>query len=93
MFVYQRFIHHFEDCLTPLTGLCRKSLPGRVVHRDTTRAAFKTLKAKLISAHVLLIPKYGRDVDFIDATIASKVGIARALLQEDFERHLRPCAY
>ena len=47
----------------------------------------------MISAPVLLIPKSGRDAEFIVATDASKVGIAAVLLQEDSEGHLRPCAY
>jgi len=42
---------------------------------------------------VLLIPKSGRNAEFIVATDASKVGIAGVLLQEDSEGHLRPCAY
>ena len=90
---YRKFIHHFADCPAPLTDLCRKSLPGRAVHSDATRAAFETLKARMISAPVLLIPKFDRDAEFIVATDASKVGIAGVLLQEDFEGHLRPCAY
>jgi hypothetical protein len=40
-----------------------------------------------------LIPKFGRDAEFIVATDASKVVIARVLLQEDSEGHLRPSAY
>ncbi len=39
---YRKFIHHFVDCSASLTDLCRKSLPGRVVHCDATRAAFET---------------------------------------------------
>ena len=35
-----KIIQHSEDCSAPLTDLCRKSLPGRVVHLDTTRDAF-----------------------------------------------------
>ncbi len=46
---YREFIHHFADCSAPLTDLCRKSLlPGRVVHCDTIRIAFETLKARMI---------------------------------------------
>jgi hypothetical protein len=90
---YRKFIHHFADCSAPLTDLCRKSLPGRVAHSDATRTAFETLKARMISAHVLLIPKSGQEAEFIVATDASKVGIAGVLLQEDSEGHLRPCAY
>ena len=68
-------------------------MPGHVVHSDTTRAAFETLTARMISAYVLLIPKSSQDAEFIVARDASKVGIAGVLLQEDSEGHLRPCAY
>ncbi len=47
----------------------------------------------MISAHMLVIPKYVPDAEFIVATNASKVGIAGVLLQEDSKGHLRPCAY
>ena len=79
---YRKFIHHFADCSAPLTDLCRKSLPGRVVHSDATRAAFETLKARMSYAPVLLIPKSGQDAEFIFATNATKVGFA-GVLQED----------
>jgi hypothetical protein len=78
--------------VAPLTDLCRKSLPGRVVHSVTTRAAFEILKARMISALVLLISKTGHEAEFVVATDASKVGIAGVLLQEDSNGHLRPCA-
>jgi hypothetical protein len=55
----RKFIHHFADCSAPLTDLCRNSLPERVVHSDTTKAVFETLNARMISAHVLLIPQSG----------------------------------
>ena len=91
---YRKLVHHFEDCSASLTDLCRKSLPGRVVRSDTTRAAFETLKARMISGLVLMIPKFGQDAEFIVAIDASKVDIAGVLLQEDSEgHHLRPWAY
>ena len=73
---YRKFIHRFADCSAPLTDLCRKLLPGRVVHSDTIRAAFETLKARMISAPMLLIPKSGPEAEFVVATNASKVNIA-----------------
>ena len=78
-----------------MTDLCRKSLPRRVVHSDTTTAAFETLKARIIFAPVLLIPKSGQEAEFVVATDAGKVGIAGVLLQEDSDDddHLRACAY
>jgi hypothetical protein len=57
------------------------------VYCDATRVAFETLKARMISAPVLLIPKSGQDAKFIVAINASKVGIAGVLLQEDSEGH------
>ncbi len=77
---YRKFIHHFAECSAPLTDLRRQSLPGRVVHCDATKPVFETLKARRISAHVMLIPKSSKDAEFIDATNASKVGIAGVLL-------------
>ena len=69
-----------------------KSLPGRVVHSNTTKVAFKILKASMVSAPVLLIPKSSQEAEFVVATDASR-GIAGVLLQEDSDGHLRPCAY
>ena len=54
---YGKLIHHFSDCDAPLTDMCRKNLPGNVVHIDATKTAFETLKSRKISAPVLLIPK------------------------------------
>jgi len=47
----------------------------------------------MISALVLLIPKCSQEAEFVVAIDASKVGIVGVLLQEDFDGHLRPCAY
>ncbi len=64
-----------------------------MAHSVATRATFEILKARMISTPVLLIPKSGKDVEFVVATNTSKVGIVGVLLQEDFEAQLRPCAY
>ena len=45
---YGKFIHHFSNCAAPLTNMCRKNLPGNVVHTDATKAAFETLKSRMI---------------------------------------------
>jgi hypothetical protein len=90
---YGKFIHHFSDCAAPLTDTCRKNLPGNVVHTDATKAAFETLKARMISAPVLLTPKARHDAKFVVTTDASKVDIVGVLFQEDTSRSMRPCAY
>ena len=86
-------MHHFADCSAPLTDLCKKNKPGRVVWNETARTAFETLKARLISAPVLLIPVCGPESTFVVATDASNVGLGAVLLQEDSNGDLRPCAY
>ena len=73
--------------------MCRKNLPGNAVHTEAIKAAFETLKARMISAPVLLIPKARHDAEFVVAIDASKVGIAGVLLQEDTSGSMRPCAY
>jgi len=90
---YGKFIHHFSDCAAPLTDLCRKNLPGNVVHTDVAKNAFETLKSRMMLAPVLLIPKMGHEAEFVVAADASKVGIVDVLLQEDTSGSLRPCAY
>ncbi len=56
---HTRCIPQFAYCSAPLIDLCHKSLPWKVAHSVATRAAFETLKARMISAHVHLIPKFG----------------------------------
>ena len=61
-----------------------------MVHAETTKAAFETLKSRRISASLLLIPNMGHEAEFVVATDASKVGIADVLLQEDTSGSLNP---
>jgi hypothetical protein len=60
----------------------RENLPGNVVHIEATKAAFETLKSRMISVQIFLIPKMGHEVEFVVATDAGKFGIASVLLQE-----------
>ena len=69
--------------------MCRKNLLGNVFQTEATKAAFKALKAHMIAAPLLLIPKAEHDVKFV----VSKVGIVGVLLQDDTSGSLRPCAY
>ena len=75
MFVYRKYTLNFADCSAPLTNLCQKSLPGRVVHSDNTWAAFETLKTSLVSDLALSIPKSGQKAKFVVETYASKVAL------------------
>ncbi len=92
-FYYGKFIHHFSDCAAPLIDMCRKNLPGNVVHTERTKAAFETLKSRMISAPILLIPTMGHEAEFVVAIDASKVGVAGVLVQADISGSLRPCVY
>ena len=73
--------------------MCKKDKPRRVVWTNTARITFETLKARLTSAPLLLIPKSGTDAEFIVATDASDVGLGAVFLLEDSEGEVRPCAY
>ena len=77
----------------PLTHICRKNLSGNVVHTETTKADFETLKSRMIAAPILLILSMGHEAEFVVATYASKVGVAGVLLQEDTSGSLRPYAH
>ena len=90
---YGKFIHHFSDYVAPPTNTCRKNLPNNVVHIKATKAAFETLKSRIICAPILLIPQVGHEAEFGVATEASKISIVGVLLQEDTSRSLRPIAY
>ena len=73
--------------------MCRKNLLGNVVHTEATKAGFETVKSRMISAPVLLIPKMRHDAEFVVAIDASKIGIAGVFSQEDTSGSLIPCAY
>jgi hypothetical protein len=88
-----KFIHCFIDYVAPLTNMCRKNILGDVVHTEATKDAFETLKARMILALVLLIPKARHTAEFVVATDTSMVGCAGMFLQEDTSGSLRPCAY
>ena len=90
---YRKFVHHFSDCSAMLTDLCRKNAPQKVTLDDGALTAFETLKARLCSAPLLLIPKTGPDAEFVVATDASDVGIGAVLLQEGPTGDLQPVAY
>jgi len=92
---YRKFIHHFSDCAAPLIEMYsgKRDKSGSVTWNDTGLVAFEALKARLISAPVLLIPVCGADAEFVVATDASDVGLGAVLLQQDDTGDLRPCAY
>ena len=79
---YRKFVHHFADCSSPLTDMTRKGKPGKVVWNETARIAFETLKARLISAPLLLMPESVANARFTVATDASNVGLGAVLQKQ-----------
>jgi len=73
--------------------MCRTKLHDNVFQTKATKASFATLKSRMISAPVLLIPKMRHDAEFVVAIDASKIGIAGVFSQEDTSGSLIPCAY
>ncbi len=70
-YFYLKFNHHFAEYSAFLTDLCRKYLPWKVAHLVATRADFETLKARMLSASVLMIPKSSQNAEFDDAPDAT----------------------
>ena len=61
---------------------------------EATKIAFESLKARVMSSPILLIPtKSSQDAEFMVATNASKVDIVGVLLQEDANGYLRRGTY
>ena len=63
--------------------MCRENLLDHVVHTETTKVAFETLKSRMISALDLLFPQAEHNAEFVVANDANKVGIVWVLLQEE----------
>lgn len=76
---YRRFIEGFSRIATPLTRLTRKDV--KFIWDDICERAFQTLKQKLTSAPVLIIPKNG--VGFTIYSDASHQGLGCVLMQNE----------
>jgi hypothetical protein len=85
---YRKFVQGFSAIATPLTALLHKD---QAFHWDTPeQEAFETLKDKLISAPVLLLPDPTKP--FTVTTDASDFAIG-AVLTQDHGRGEQPVAY
>ena len=73
---YCRFIEDFSKIAAPLTQLTRKEVPFH--WSSACEQAFQTLKDKLTSAPVLIIPVSG--VPFVVYTDASLLGLGGVLM-------------
>ena len=89
---YHRFIHHFGDCSAILTDMLRKNQPSKLNWSSQAKLAFLSLKQRMISAPVLVLPETDTQAMFTVATDASSFAIAGVLLQ-DQGHGLQPVEY
>ena len=89
---YHRFIHHFGDCSAILTDMLRKNKPSKLEWSSQAKLAFLSLKQRMTSAPVLVLPETGTQAKFTVATDASSFAIAGVLLQ-DQGHGLQPVEY
>ncbi|XP_061481311.1 long-chain fatty acid transport protein 6 isoform X1 [Rhineura floridana] len=88
---YRKFAPHFSSVATPLTELCKKTMPMRVIWTDKCQSAFDALKTMLVNYPVLKAPDFSSP--FVVQTDASNFGLGAALLQKDAAGDLHPIAY
>ena len=88
---YRRFIPGFAQIASPLHALTKKNV---AFHWTTgCERAFEQLKDKLVSAPVLVFPKFGPDCSFILETDASATGLGAILSQTQTDGTTHPVAY
>ncbi|CAM5131104.1 unnamed protein product [Natator depressus] len=57
---YRRFVPHFSAIATPITELCKKGKPDKVVWTEQCQEAFRALKEALVSGPVLANPDFDK---------------------------------
>ncbi|CAM4650486.1 unnamed protein product [Caretta caretta] len=88
---YRRFVPHFSAIATPITELCKKGKPDKVVWTKQCQVAFRALKEALVSGPVLANPDF--DKAFVVFTDASDTGLGAVLMQEDEKGERHPIVY
>ncbi|CAM5129251.1 unnamed protein product [Natator depressus] len=88
---YRRFVPHFSAIATPITELCKKGKPDKVVWTKQCQEAFWALKEALVSGPVLANPDF--DKPFVVFTDASDTGLGAVLMQEDEKGERHPIVY
>ena len=87
---YRKFIPSFAEIALPLTDLTKGKHPDKVVWNEKCQEAFETLKEKLISKPILILPDATKP--YVLRTDASTTGLGASLLQDQGEG-LQPIAY
>ncbi|CAM4627222.1 unnamed protein product [Lepidochelys olivacea] len=88
---YRRFVPHFSAIATPVTELCKKGKPDKVVWTEQCQEAFRALKEALVSGPVRANPDF--DKPFVVFTDASDTGLGAVLMQEDEKGERHPIVY
>ena len=87
---FRRFIKGFSEIAAPLTNLTRKNLGLRKWDK-TCDAAFEAMKKALVTAPIVMAPRWDRD--FTCHTDASQFAVGATLTQKDEEGKTRVIAY
>ncbi|CAM4532736.1 unnamed protein product [Lepidochelys kempii] len=87
----RRFVPRFSAIATPITELCKKGKPDKVVWTEQCQEAFRALKEALVSGPVLANPDF--DKPFVVFTDASDTGLGVVLMQEDEKGERHPIVY
>ena len=88
---YRRFVAGFAKIAGPLHRLLKKDV--EFVWSEECKASFDSLKESLISAPVLVYPRFGAGEQFVLETDASLEGLGAVLGQKQADRHVHPVAY
>ncbi|CAM4628940.1 unnamed protein product [Lepidochelys kempii] len=88
---YPEAVPHFSAIATPITELCKKGKPDKVVWTEQCQEAFRALKEALVSGPVLANPDF--DKPFVVFTDASDTGLGAVLMQEDEKGERHPIVY
>ncbi|CAM5155346.1 unnamed protein product [Natator depressus] len=78
---YRRFVPHFSSIAAPITELCKKGKPDKVVWTEQCQKALCALKEALISDPVLINSDF--DKPFMVFTDTSDMGLGVVLMQVD----------
>ncbi|CAM5165438.1 unnamed protein product, partial [Eretmochelys imbricata] len=81
---YRRFVPRFSTIATPITELCKKGKPDKMVWTKQCQEA-------LVSGPVLANPDF--DKAFVVFTDASDTGLGAVLMQEDEKGERHPIVY
>ena len=88
---YRRFVAGFAAIASPLNKLLKKDV--HFVWSEECQAAFDTLKETLVTAPVLVYPRFGGGEEFVLETDASLEGLGAVLGQKQADGHVHPVAY